>query len=103
MYIQCAMQPNQKIIVVQGVNARAPPIHKLSYQDACGRTGWLNATASNTTKRQERQLLETLVDLWSRLWSSSDYDDESVTEDIALSDFAEWPWQVSFMHWREGA
>ena len=94
----------QIIINVQSVNARAPPIHRLSYHDACGRTGWLNdtATITNTTERKERQLLDTLGDLWSRLWSSSDYDNEEVTEDIALSDFAEWPWQVSFMLWREG-
>ena len=89
----CNAAQQKYIIDVQGVNARAPPIHKLSYQDACGRTGWLNATASNTTERKKRQLLETLGDLWSRLWSSSDFDDEAVTEDIALSDFAEWPWQ----------
>ena len=91
----CNAAQQKYIIDVQGVNARVPPI-----QDACGRTGWLNDTASNTTERKKRQLLETLGDLWSRL---SDYDDKAVTEDIALSDFAEWPWQVSFMHWREGA
>ena len=77
MYTPCAMQV---------VNALAPPIHKLPYQDAFGRTGWLNATASNTTERKERQLLETLGDLLSRLWFSSDYDDEAVSEHIALSD-----------------
>ena len=82
------------------MTGRTVPLHKMSYKDACGRTGLLNGT--DTSARTGKQILETLSDLWSRLWSSGDYDDEVVSEDIALSEFGEWPWQVSFMHWREG-
>ena len=53
----------------------------------------------NTT-REKRQILDTLSGLWSRLWSSDE--DEGVTEDVALAEFGEWPWQVSLMHWADG-
>eukprot|EP00092_Neocalanus_flemingeri_P070662 GFUD01086752.1.p1 GENE.GFUD01086752.1~~GFUD01086752.1.p1 ORF type:complete len:329 (+),score=88.38 GFUD01086752.1:160-1146(+) len=87
--------------ITWSVNARTVLLEKMSYKDACGRTGLMNATDAN--ERHGRQILDTLSDLWSRLWSSGDYDDADVSEDIALSEFGEWPWQVSFMHWREGS
>jgi len=55
----------------------------------------MNATKSG---REERQVFETLSNLWDRIWGS----EEEVTEDVALSEFGEWPWQVSFMHWADG-
>jgi len=83
------------------VTTRTVPIGKMSYKDACGRTGLLNVT--NKSERSGRQILETLGDLWRDLWSSGDYDYDVVSEDIALSEFGEWPWQVSLRHWREGS
>lgn len=58
----------------------------------------MNNTAA-PVNREKRQLLDTLTGLWSRLWST---EEEGGTEDVALAQFGEWPWQVSLMHWDDG-
>merc|ERR1711872_479027 len=85
-------------IHLQGVLSAPPPLHHLSYQEVCGRGGWVNNTAA-PVNREKRQLLDTLTGLWSRLWST---EEEGGTEDVALAQFGEWPWQVSLMHWDDG-
>merc|ERR1712215_218172 len=91
------------VMFVVSVDSRTVPIHKMSYRDACGRTGLLNGTNGTDSERDGRQILQTLGDLWSSLWSSNDDDEKVVSEDVALSEFGEWPWQVSLMHWGDGS
>ena len=45
--------------------------------------------------RERRQILDKIGSFFSNLFSPDDYVEEVRKVDIALSDYGEWPWQVS--------
>ena len=45
--------------------------------------------------RERRQIIDNISSFFSNLFSPDDYEEEVRKVDIALSEYGEWPWQVS--------